>query len=214
MRRHLKFLSYAPVVFVSATTGKNLDKLFSTLELVARERRKRIGTGEMNRFLSHVDFERASVPIAKRVKIFYMTQAAVSPPTFILFTDRAGEAALLVRAISGKPDSRGVWLHRHAYLDQEPGTQRAQGKEIEHIRSLANAASGGCNAYTTTCAGSSIELGPARTNLGNSAGRWKSKPTVAGNRRFAASTAPPPAQPGNDDLAQMRVDLDVWKASI
>ena len=89
VRRHLKFLSYAPVVFVSATTGRNLDKVFSTLELVARERRKRVGTGEMNRFLSKVDFERASVPMAKRVKILYMTQAGVSPPTFILFTDRA-----------------------------------------------------------------------------------------------------------------------------
>ncbi len=89
VRHHLKFLSYAPVVFVSATTGQNLDQLFSTLELVARERRKRVGTGEMNRFLSHVDFDRASVPSAKRVKILYMTQAAVSPPTFILFTDRA-----------------------------------------------------------------------------------------------------------------------------
>jgi len=89
VRQHLKFLSYAPVVFVSATTGQGLDKLFATLELVARERRKRIGTGEMNRFLSRIDFERASVPVAKRVKIYYMTQAAVSPPTFILFTDRA-----------------------------------------------------------------------------------------------------------------------------
>jgi len=89
VRRHLKFLSYAPVVFVSATTGQGIDKLFSTLELVARERRKRIGTGEMNRFLSRIDFERASVPVAKRVKIYYMTQAAVAPPTFILFTDRA-----------------------------------------------------------------------------------------------------------------------------
>jgi GTP-binding protein len=89
VRRHLKFLAYAPVLFVSATTGRNLDKVFSTLELVARERRKRVGTGEMNRFLSKVDFERASVPMAKRVKILYMTQAGVSPPTFILFTDRA-----------------------------------------------------------------------------------------------------------------------------
>ena len=88
VRRHLKFLSYAPVVFVSATTGKGIDKLFAALKLVARERRKRIGTGEMNRFLSRIDFERASVPIVKRVKIYYMTQAAVSPPTFILFTDR------------------------------------------------------------------------------------------------------------------------------
>src|SRR5271166_4685555 len=89
VRRHLKFLSYAPVLFISATTRRNLDKLFSTLELVARERRKRVGTGEMNRFLSRVDFECASVPMAKRVKILYMTQARVSPPTFILFTDRA-----------------------------------------------------------------------------------------------------------------------------
>jgi GTP-binding protein len=89
VRRHLKFLSYAPVVFVSAALGKNIQKVFSTLELVAHERRKRVGTGEMNRFLSRVDFERASVPMSKRVKILYMTQAAVSPPTFILFTDRA-----------------------------------------------------------------------------------------------------------------------------
>jgi GTP-binding protein len=89
VRRHLKFLPYAPVLFVSATTGKNVDEIFSTLELVARERRKRISTGEMNRFLSRIDFERASVPMAKRVKILYMTQAATSPPTFILFTDRA-----------------------------------------------------------------------------------------------------------------------------
>jgi GTP-binding protein len=87
-RRHLKFLSYAPIVFVSASTGKGLNKLYSTLELVAKERRKRIGTGAMNRFLAKVDFERASVPMNKRVRIFYMTQAAVSPPTFILFTDR------------------------------------------------------------------------------------------------------------------------------
>jgi GTP-binding protein len=89
VRQHLKFLSYAPVVFVSAATGESIDKLFSTLNLVARERCKRIGTGEMNRFLSRVDFERASVPMSKRVKVLYMTQAAVSPPTFILFTDRA-----------------------------------------------------------------------------------------------------------------------------
>jgi GTP-binding protein len=42
----------------------------------------------MNRFLQHVDFERVSVPVRQRVKIYYMTQAAVAPPTFILFTDR------------------------------------------------------------------------------------------------------------------------------
>ncbi len=43
----------------------------------------------MNRFLRTIDFERASVPVSKRVKIYYMTQAGVAPPTFVLFTDRA-----------------------------------------------------------------------------------------------------------------------------
>ena len=84
----LKFLSYAPILFVSASEGAGVDKIFSTLEKVAAERRKRITTGEMNRFLKHVDFERASVPSSRRVRILYLTQAAVAPPTFILFTDR------------------------------------------------------------------------------------------------------------------------------
>jgi len=88
LRYALKFLSYAPVLFVSAANGKGTDKIFPTLEKVAAERRKRITTGEMNRFLKHVDFDRASVPVRQRVKILYLTQAAVAPPTFVLFTDR------------------------------------------------------------------------------------------------------------------------------
>jgi GTP-binding protein len=88
LRYGLKFLSYAPLVFISAATGKGVDKIFPLLEEVATERRKRISTSEMNRFLKHVDFERAGVPVKQAVKIYYMTQAAVAPPTFILFTDR------------------------------------------------------------------------------------------------------------------------------
>ncbi len=88
LRYALKFLSYAPVLFVSASTGAGTEKIFPTLEKVASERRKRIGTGEMNRFLKHIDFDRASVPMGRRLKIYYMTQASASPPTFVLFTDR------------------------------------------------------------------------------------------------------------------------------
>jgi GTP-binding protein len=88
LRYALKFLNYAPVLFVSAAKGKGTDKIFPTLEKVVAERRKRVTTGEMNRFLKHVDFDRASVPMRQRVKILYLTQAAVAPPTFILFTDR------------------------------------------------------------------------------------------------------------------------------
>ena len=88
VRDKLKFLDYAPLVFVTATTGVGVEALFKKVELVARERRKRVTTGQMNRFLAEVDFQRASVPMNRRVKIYYMTQAAVAPPTFVLFTDR------------------------------------------------------------------------------------------------------------------------------
>jgi GTP-binding protein len=88
LRYGLKFLSYAPVLFISAENGKGTERILPLIEEVAKERRKRVTTGEMNRFLKTVDFDRASVPVSKRVRIYYMTQAAVAPPTFILFTDR------------------------------------------------------------------------------------------------------------------------------
>jgi GTP-binding protein len=89
LRHDLKFLNYAPIVFVSANTGKGTERIFPLLEQVATERRKRISTSAMNRFIETVDFERASVPMRSRVKILYMTQASVAPPTFVLFTNRA-----------------------------------------------------------------------------------------------------------------------------
>jgi GTPase len=89
LRYGLKFLAYAPVLFLSAHTGKGTEKILPLIEKVAAERRKRVTTGEMNRFLKKVDFDRASVPVSKRVRILYMTQAGVAPPTFVLFTDRA-----------------------------------------------------------------------------------------------------------------------------
>jgi GTP-binding protein len=88
LRHDLKFLNYAPIVFISAHTGKGTEKIFPLLERVATERRKRISTSAMNRFIETVDFERASVPMRSRVKILYMTQASVAPPTFVLFTNR------------------------------------------------------------------------------------------------------------------------------
>jgi GTP-binding protein len=89
LRHELKFLNYAPIVFISAQSGKGTEKIFPLLEEVATERRKRVTTSQMNRFIERVDFERASVPVRQRVKILYMTQASVAPPTFVLFTNRA-----------------------------------------------------------------------------------------------------------------------------
>src|SRR5262249_20480945 len=88
LRDRLKFLDYSPVVFLSAAAGTGIDGLYRAISKVTRERRKRITTGEMNRFLIRTDFQQAPVPLARRVKIYYITQAAVAPPTFVLFTDK------------------------------------------------------------------------------------------------------------------------------
>jgi GTP-binding protein len=88
VRDALKYLDYAPLIFISAREGINVDEVFKKVQLVARERRKRITTGQMNKFLDKVEFEKAGVPYNKRLRIYYMTQAAVAPPTFVLFTDR------------------------------------------------------------------------------------------------------------------------------
>jgi GTPase len=93
LRSVLKYLSYAPVIFLSALemTGpdrKGMSRVLNEVKAVAAERRKRVTTGQMNRFLEKIDFQRAPVPMSKRIRIFYMTQAAVAPPTFVLFTDR------------------------------------------------------------------------------------------------------------------------------
>jgi GTP-binding protein len=88
VRHSLKYLDYAPIIFLSAADGTNLDKVLKEIKHIAAVRRKRITTGQMNRFLDKIDFQRAPVPMAKRIRIFYMTQAAVAPPTFVLFTDR------------------------------------------------------------------------------------------------------------------------------
>ena len=93
VRDALKYLDYAPLLFISAAPAdgakpRAIQEVFAKVELVARERRKRVSTGQMNKFLEQVDFQRASVPMNKRVRIYYMTQAQVAPPTFVLFTDR------------------------------------------------------------------------------------------------------------------------------
>jgi GTP-binding protein len=89
VRRKLKFLSYAPVVFISALTGERVDKLYALIDRVAEARRRRISTGELNRWLATVDLERGTSPAAREVKIFYITQATSAPPTFVLFTNQS-----------------------------------------------------------------------------------------------------------------------------
>jgi GTP-binding protein len=88
VRDSLKYLDYAPIVFISALTGEKTDSLFPLVRKVYRESRKRITTGELNRFVETVDFDRATVKGFKKPRIYYVTQARIGPPTFIFFTNR------------------------------------------------------------------------------------------------------------------------------
>jgi GTP-binding protein len=89
VREKLKFLSYAPIVFLSALTGERTEKLYTVIDRVAEARYRRVTTGELNRWLSKVDLERGTSPTSRQVKIFYLTQPTAGPPTFVLFTNQA-----------------------------------------------------------------------------------------------------------------------------
>jgi GTP-binding protein len=89
VRDELRFLEYAPVVFLSALTGVGTQKLFPLIRKAYRAATRRIQTGELNRFLQSVDLDRASSPGSRMPKIQYVTQPSVRPPTFVFFTNRS-----------------------------------------------------------------------------------------------------------------------------
>jgi len=89
VKEKFKFLSYAPVVFLSAKTGERTQKLYPLIDEVAAERMRKIPTPELNRWLKEeVDLGRATNPKARPVRIYYITQAKVAPPVFLLFTNQ------------------------------------------------------------------------------------------------------------------------------
>jgi GTPase len=89
IRAKLKFLSYAPIVFLSAKTGERADKLFPLINQCWEARRRRIATPVLNNWLKdEVDLQRGTTPKARPVRIYYITQAKTAPPTFLLFTNQ------------------------------------------------------------------------------------------------------------------------------
>ncbi len=82
------FMLYAPVEFISAKTGSRIDKMFELIELVHEQNNMRVSTGVLNDVLNEAIL-RVQPPAdkGKRLKIFYMTQVAVQPPTFVVFVN-------------------------------------------------------------------------------------------------------------------------------
>jgi GTP-binding protein len=90
VRRQLKFLDWAPVMHISAASGERTPRLLEMIDRVADSRRKRVGTGELNRFVTEISAEHPPASPGKReVRILYAAQTAVAPPTFVFFTNVA-----------------------------------------------------------------------------------------------------------------------------
>jgi GTP-binding protein len=85
IRSRLKFLDYAPLLFISAQTGQRVEKLFPLVSTLYQMRHKRITTGTLNAFLKQVRVERGGLP--PDIRIHYMAQVRVAPPTFVVFSD-------------------------------------------------------------------------------------------------------------------------------
>lgn len=84
------FMSYAPIIFISAKTGQRIDRLFELIKYVNEQNCMRISTGMLNDILSDA-VERVQPPSdkGKRLKIMYITQPSTKPPTFVVFVNRA-----------------------------------------------------------------------------------------------------------------------------
>ena len=86
IREKLKFLSFAPIIFLSAKTGQRVQKLYAAIDEVHKARFIRIPTRELNEFLQQEALQRGGLPAD--VKIRYIAQVKVNPPTFVMFSNK------------------------------------------------------------------------------------------------------------------------------
>lgn len=88
IRESLKYMSYAPILFISAKTGQRVDKLYSLIVSVAEQHSRRISTGVLNDVLADAIIKvQPPTDKGKRLKVMYMTQVSTKPPTFVVFVN-------------------------------------------------------------------------------------------------------------------------------
>ncbi|MBO4617048.1 GTP-binding protein [Lachnospiraceae bacterium YSD2013] len=88
VRQVLSFMSYAEIVFISAKTGQRVNKLFETIDMVYENHCMRVGTGVLNEIMARaVSMQQPPTDKGKRLKLYYITQASVKPPTFVIFVN-------------------------------------------------------------------------------------------------------------------------------
>ena len=88
VREILSFMSYAEIMFISAQTGQRLNKLFDMIDIIIQNQNMRIGTGVLNEIMAEaIALQQPPSDKGKRLKLYYITQVAVKPPTFVIFVN-------------------------------------------------------------------------------------------------------------------------------
>ena len=84
-----KYLAFAPIVFVSATSGQRTGKIIAEVDALMEQYSKRVSTADLNHvFKEAVESHHAPLSSGRRVKFYYATQVAVKPPSFVIFTNQ------------------------------------------------------------------------------------------------------------------------------
>src|SRR5439155_17080157 len=90
VRRQMKFLEYAPILHISALTGERAPRVLETIDKIADSRRKRVPTPALNKFIEAVTAANPPIsPGRRHVRIMYVAQVGVAPPSFVFFTNVA-----------------------------------------------------------------------------------------------------------------------------
>lgn len=88
IRQILSFMPYAEILFISAKSGQRLPKIFEMIDMVLENNSMRVATGVLNEIVAEaVAMQQPPTDKGKRLKIYYITQAAVKPPTFVVFVN-------------------------------------------------------------------------------------------------------------------------------
>lgn len=88
IRQVLSFMPYAEIMFISAVTGQRLNKMFDWINTIIQNQNMRVATGVLNEIMTEaVALQQPPSDKGKRLKLFYMTQVAVKPPTFVIFVN-------------------------------------------------------------------------------------------------------------------------------
>ena len=88
IKNTLSYMPYAEMLFISAKTGQRLPKLFETIDAVIENHAMRVATGVLNEIMAEaVAMQQPPSDKGKRLRLYYITQAAVKPPTFVIFVN-------------------------------------------------------------------------------------------------------------------------------